>query len=58
MRTLQANEAKARFTAFLAKVKASKEASETRRYEDMPHTMPTTIRYQRMASQEQRSCPL
>ena len=54
MRTLQANEAKARFTAFLAKIKASKEASEARRYEDMADTMPTTIRYQRMAGQEQQ----
>jgi hypothetical protein len=54
MRTLQAVEAKARFTVFLAKVKASKAASEARHYEDMPHTRPTTIRYQRMASQEQR----
>jgi hypothetical protein len=54
MRTLQANEAKARITAFLAKVNAGREASEARHYEDMPHTVPTTIRYQRMAGQEQR----
>lgn len=53
MRTLQANEAKARITAFLAKVKASKE--ETRHYKDMEQPVPTTIRYQRMASQEQRA---
>ena len=53
MRTLQATEAKARITAFLAKIRASKETA--RHYKDMEQTMPTTIRYQRMASQEQRA---
>lgn len=52
MRTLQANEAKARFTAFLAKVKAHKE--EARHYKDMDQSVVTTIRYQRMAGQERR----
>ena len=50
MRTLQAVEAKARISAFLTKVKASKEASEARHTQDMAHTVPTTIRHQRMAS--------
>ena len=53
MRTLQATEAKARITAFLAKVKASKE--EARHYKDMDQSISTTIRYQRMAGQEQRA---
>ena len=53
MRTLQAHEAKARITHVLAKVKASKE--EARHYKDMDQTMATTIRYQRMAAQEQRA---
>jgi hypothetical protein len=52
MRTLQANEAKARITSFLAKVKARKE--ETRHYKDMELPAVTTIRYQRMAGREQR----
>lgn len=54
MRTLQANEAKARITAFLAKVKAHKE-TQARPYPDLDMTIPTTIRYQRAAPQEQRA---
>ena len=53
MRTLQAHEAKARITTFLAKVKASKEAA--RHFKDMEQPVVTTIRYQRMAAQEQRA---
>ena len=53
MRPLQATETKARITAFLAKIKASKE--EARHYKDMEQPVPTTIRYQRMAGQGQRA---
>lgn len=53
MRTLKTSEAKARFNAFLAKVKASKE--EARHCKNMEQPVPTTIRDQRVAGQEERA---
>lgn len=53
MNTPQVLMTKARIASFLAKVKASKEAA--RHCKDMEHPVPTTIRYQRMAGQEQRA---
>jgi len=54
MRTLQTQEAKAHIAALLDKIKAGKASTETQRNPDMAHTVATTIRYQRMAYQEQR----
>ncbi|MEW6678441.1 MAG: hypothetical protein AB1421_11010 [Pseudomonadota bacterium] len=53
MRNLQATEAKARIAAFLARVKASKAASPLP-FPALDPEIPTTIRYQRRAPQEQR----
>ena len=54
MRTPQAHEAKARISTFLAQVRASKE-SEIRTCKDADPMPSTTIRYRRMAAQEQRA---
>lgn len=53
MTTPQVTMTKARIASFLAKLKASKEAA--RHCKAMEQAMPTTIRYQRMARQEQRA---
>lgn len=53
MSTPQVTMTKARIASFLAKLKANKEAA--RHCKDMDQTMATTIRYQRMAHQEQRA---
>ncbi len=53
MSTPQVTMTKARIASFLAKLKASKEAA--RHCKDMEQPVVTTIRYQRMAHQEQRA---
>lgn len=53
MSTPQVTMTKARIASFLAKVKASKK--DSRHCKDMEQPMVTTIRYQRMTGQEQRT---